>query len=242
VNGKNEPLLITATSQAGNDGKCDPQNAALQPGPDYGCETHPTGQHGWCAGSKTAGDILTIKLANGPTTVTTLELEGIYGGSFYGTINRFELYHTPQPAPIHIGSFDGPADQHCGAAKQITLPTSVYTDTLQIKVTESFSNWPSLRVGVNSKNEPLLITATSHADNDGKCDPQNAALQPGPNYGCETYPTGQHGWCASSKTTGDILTIKLANGPTTVTTLELEGIYGGSFYGTVNKFDLCYIS
>jgi len=115
------------------------------------------------------------------------------------------------------------------------LPEPLYTDTLYIEV-EQVRRWPSLRVGVNGEEEPLTITATSSAG--GSCEAQNAALPA--DHGCSSSCCTSIGWCGASSSNGDILTIKLNNGPTTVTSLDLEGIYGGGFWGAVTKFKLYY--
>lgn len=113
------------------------------------------------------------------------------------------------------------------------MPEPLYTDTLKIEIT-SFHDWPTLRVGVNGENEPLVISATSTLG--GNCEPQNAALPA--DHGCSS--TGNSisslAWCGSSASIGDILTIKLANGPTTITSLDIEGSYAGA----VDEFKLYY--
>ena len=60
-----------------------------------------------------------------------------------------------------VGNFDGPTSYDCSSGPtNITLPTPLYTDTLQIEVT-GHTHYPSTRVGVNGYSEYLTITATS---------------------------------------------------------------------------------
>lgn len=121
--------------------------------PPYDCSSQCCSSTGWKGATRNVGDILQFQLDQ-EQNIQGIHMEGVYGGSGYGSVNKFDLYYDGSPSPT-------PSVTHSPSLTTSATPSSSRTPTTSPSPSSTSSSSPSPSSTSSSSPSPSSVASSS---------------------------------------------------------------------------------